>query len=707
MLRRFLIPREARDVCGVLWRRAPPLRAVPYAACLASTGTNSSDDREPNAAIVARETAKGEARRDPNRLTLKHGVDVPTTSGDVFSACSQHEQWERGIEPTDATRQAAIKACAETHNRTRAARILDDSFNYSSTEEMTSASGATTIESESARRVDDGEDGGPTAGSTTTATADGPPSRPRANCDSRWDSSLARLSRFLAREGHCRVPGPHTEDGFPLGKWVTRQRTARRKGALSTARTERLDALGMVWDGRAWTPLTWDESFKLLERFHEREGHCRVPGPHTEDGFPLGKWVTRQRTARRKGALSTARTERLDALGMVWDGRAWTPLTWDESFKLLERFHEREGHCRVPSAHAEGGRALGMWVHGQRMAHRKGALSRVRTERLNALGMVWDLWDDSFALLSRYCDREGHCDVPHRHVEADGRALGLWVGSQRTAYRRGALSAARAKQLDTLGMIWDARVRAPLTWDASFALLSRFHEREGHCRVPQKHVEDGRALGTWVDWQRRARRMGALSRARTERLDALGMVWAVREGTPHERWDAAFVRLTRFAEREGHCAVPQHHVEDGVKLGGWVYEQRRRQGVLDPARLARLEALASWDWDGRAAVNSACWEGHFKRLRQFHAREGHCSVPYNDHGGPANLRTWLNLQRRQLKDGTLLVTRKRRLKPLGVLEEDCFPRHRSPPRQRRHRLWGALGGAGGDTEEQEEARART
>ena len=634
MLRRFLIPREARDVCGVLWRRAPPLRAARCAACLASTGTNSSDDREPNAAIVARETAKGEARRDPKRLTLKHGVDVPTTSGDVISACSQHEQWERGIEPTDATRQAAIKACAETHNRTRAARILDDSFNSSSTEEMTSASGATTIESESARRVDDGEDGGPTAGSTTTATADGPPSRPRANCDSRWDSSLARLSRFLAREGHC-----------------------------------------------------------------------RVPGPHTEDGFGLGVWVKKQRTARRKGALSTARTERLDALGMVWDGRAWTPLTWDESFKLLERFHEREGHFRVPSAHAEGGRALGMWVQSQRMAHRKGALSRVRTERLDALGMVWDLWDDSFALLSRYCDREGHCDVPYRHVEADGRALGLWVGSQRTAHRRGALSAARAKQLDTLGMIWDARVRAPLTWDASFALLSRFHERERHCGVPQKHTEDGRALGTWVDRQRRARRMGALSRARTERLDALGMVWSW--GTSHELWDAAFVRLTRFAEREGHCLVPQHHEEDGVKLGGWVYEQRRRQGVLDPARLARLEALASWAWDGRAAANSACWEGHFERLRQFHAREGHCSVPYNDHGGPANLRAWLNLQRRQLKDGTLFVTRKRRLKPLGVLEEDYFPPHRSPPRQRRHRLWGALGGAVGETEEQEEARART
>ena len=309
--------------------------------------------------------------------------------------------------------------------------------------------------------------------------------------------------------------------------------------------------------------------------------------------------------------------------------------------------------------------------------------------------MVWDLWDDSFALLSRYRAREGHCDVPKRHVEADGRALGVWVGSQRAARRKGVLSAARAERLDALGMVWDL-------WDKSLALLERFSAREGHCRVPGAHTEDGFGLGVWVKRQRTARRKGALSAARTERLDALGMVWDL------SLWDDSFALLFRYRVREGHCAVPRHHVEDGVKLGLWVDSQRaaRRQGVLSAARAERLEALASWAWDGRAEFTAASWEGHFERLQQFHAREGHCRVPYNDHGGPANLRTWLNLQRRQLKDGTLLVTRKRRLKPLGVLEEDCFPRHRSPPRQRRHRLWGALGGAGGDTEEQEEARTR-
>jgi hypothetical protein len=69
--------------------------------------------------------------------------------------------------------------------------------------------------------------------------------------DALWEEGLASLRTFLAREGHARVPGKHSEKGFKLGSWVDRRRRERKAGKLSPDRVARLEALpGWVWDAR-------------------------------------------------------------------------------------------------------------------------------------------------------------------------------------------------------------------------------------------------------------------------------------------------------------------------------------------------------------------------------------------------------------------------------------------------------------------------
>ena len=65
-------------------------------------------------------------------------------------------------------------------------------------------------------------------------------------------------------------------------------------------------------------------------------------------------------------------------------------------------------------------------------------------------------------------------------------------------------------------------------WERMVGVLEAFCEREGHARVPDMHLEGGEALGQWVRTQRVAFKGGRLVEARVRRLEALGMVWAIK-----------------------------------------------------------------------------------------------------------------------------------------------------------------------------------
>jgi hypothetical protein len=86
----------------------------------------------------------------------------------------------------------------------------------------------------------------------------------------------------------------------------------------------------------------------------------------------------------RKDLLSSKRKRRLDAIGFVWDARAYL---WEQNFAALLKFKRREGHCCVPTFHKEGDLKLGWWVATQR--RNKKDMSAERRSRLNKIGFVW------------------------------------------------------------------------------------------------------------------------------------------------------------------------------------------------------------------------------------------------------------------------------------------------------------------------------
>jgi predicted helicase len=129
-----------------------------------------------------------------------------------------------------------------------------------------------------------------------------------------WDEMFGRLLLFRDIHEHCRVPITYKDK--KLAKWVMHQRGFTTKGILSTVRKQRLDDIGFEWDP---FETDWAEGFRYLTIYKEREGHCRVPQNHMENGFRLGGWVQKQRG--KADTLSAPRRQQLDELGFIWEAR--------------------------------------------------------------------------------------------------------------------------------------------------------------------------------------------------------------------------------------------------------------------------------------------------------------------------------------------------------------------------------------------------
>lgn len=450
----------------------------------------------------------------------------------------------------------------------------------------------------------------------------------------RWEFCFGLLERYAKDNGTARVPVEWVMDGYPLGQWASVQRGFYTKGTLSEDRQERLESLpGWVWNILADQ---WGMWMGLMHQFVAEHGHSNVPFPYMVGEYNLRSWVATQRGLYKRGALSEERVRELEELpGWVWDV---LEDNWTRHYEGLKKFAERKGHARAPQSCIEDGLKLGQWVAVQR--RNRDDITPEKRELLEALpGWSWDphidRWEKAYSVLVKFVEREGNARVHKEHVE-DGVRLGEWLIDQRV--KRDRLTDDQRSRLESLaGWSWDARADL---WNSRFVLLQQFQKREGHALVPQGHIEDGIKLGTWVNEQRQ--RKDAISAERRALLESVpGWTW-----DPHtDKWERGYTALTHFAGREGHARVPQPHIEDGLKLGVWVAEQRSNRQGMPADRRTRLEAVGGRSWN---AVEDS-WMEHLELLRVFAAREGHTRVPVDHVENGLKLGQWTRLRRREHK----------------------------------------------------------
>ena len=211
-----------------------------------------------------------------------------------------------------------------------------------------------------------------------------------------------------------------------------------------------------------------------------------------------------------------------------------------------------------------------------------------RERRLEEAGVTWDVldaqWEENFALLVEYRDREGHCDVPKKHEER-GAKLGTWLGTQRKARKKGVLDAEKERRLEEAGVTWDV---LDAQWEENFEAAGGVGDREGTCDVPRNHEERGARAWHLAGHQRTARAKGRPGRRERAAARGGGRAFGIRSK-----------RSGRKLEAAGGDVAPLGVQRSRLEAGSWLNKQRGRWRKQRTTRRERRLEDGGREWDGR------------------------------------------------------------------------------------------------------------
>ncbi|WP_443061758.1 helicase associated domain-containing protein [Streptomyces sp. NBC_00455] len=279
---------------------------------------------------------------------------------------------------------------------------------------------------------------------------------------------------------------PASLAGFPLGQWTADARRFYARGDMDEDRVAQLEKLGMIW---SHYDVAWQEGLTAARGWAAEHGHLLAPLDATFQGAAVGIWLKNARAAARKaqeierrraeglpvessaGALSDERREQLEEIDASWCP-SW-PVTWQRSFHLV-RMHLDAGEA-LPTTAGEvlrQGEDLGRWVTSVRygwdqlsgvqqwMCEQVLGITPASEDEKPKRRTQADKWTANLAAARQFFEREGHLQVPRKHIETvlseagrqDQYRLGAWVNNQRS--RAAVLTPERMEQLSKVGMRW-------------------------------------------------------------------------------------------------------------------------------------------------------------------------------------------------------------------------------------------------------------
>ena len=407
----------------------------------------------------------------------------------------------------------------------------------------------------------------------------------------------------------------------------------------------------------------WEQAFAAAKEAAAKGDINELPrGFTTETGFGLGRWLELQRqiqAGEKPGRLTAEQAARLEKLGIAWKQRM--EQAWERGYAAAREYRGEYGNLMVPVRYREkNGFALGEWIVYNRQRFLGNNLSTDRAERLEALGMVWDtvqdIWEQSYCAAVQYWLDHGTLEVPVKYTTPEGVALGVWLGSQRAAYKAGTIKPVQKAWLEALDVDWTNR--NDRKWQAAYDAAARYYQAHGDLNVPSEYIDpDGVLLGKWVSrqryaWQNPDRSSARLTPERKALLDQLGMVWQKPDS-----WQHRYELAAAYKAAHGSLELPaQYRTEEGIWLGSWLSRQKQLLQNGDKSlrgeRVKALKELFRGELErrsgavrtrARCSVRERNWLNNYRHAKAYAKRRGDLLVPasYVDETG-FRLGVWIS-----------------------------------------------------------------
>lgn len=222
----------------------------------------------------------------------------------------------------------------------------------------------------------------------------------RLHADS-FRAGWEHLTDFVATHGHATVPTTTVVNGFRLGQWVSRCRSAYRAATLTPEQIVALETLpGWEWTAthrQGCREAQFVRGVEVLRRYVTETGTSDVPFSTVFDGFNLGVWARSIRLRRRRGRLAPHRIAAVEtaAPGWLWERcyrRGAPPLRFEDAARLAADYVTKVGVCDPQPGQRHRGFAVGLWLLEQRINYHRGQLTSEQATLLQNTIPGWTWW---------------------------------------------------------------------------------------------------------------------------------------------------------------------------------------------------------------------------------------------------------------------------------------------------------------------------
>ena len=323
---------------------------------------------------------------------------------------------------------------------------------------------------------------------------------------------------------------------------------------------------------------SWDVMYAEAKKYYEKYGNLIIPRHYiAENGSSLGRWLHIQRCLYKgtiTGSLTDEQIAKLEDLGVFWEN--YSDVAWERNFSEAKEYFEKHGNLLPSTSYiTENGIHLGEWLGSMRVKRankRFSIMTPERIDRLNSIGMVWnvisDQWEKNYLEAAEYYKEHGDLLVPGRYVTKSGLKLGFWISRLRREDKE--LTDEQKARLELIGMVWNALSHS---WMKGYQEALNYKNERGNLNVPRSYVSaSGFNLSVWLYRQRIRYKNNKMPEEQARLLQSLGIQWSVLDS----RWMEMYNEVKEYYKENGNLDIPHYYSSpNGHRLKMWLYRQRK------------------------------------------------------------------------------------------------------------------------------------